>query len=140
MKVGENMDKFFVLITHGNFATGIKTTLEMIVGNQENIDYIDCYIKKEFDIEVEVSKILNKYKNQDIIFLTDIYGGSVNNYILSLLNNENIYLISGFNLPLIMNLIENQELSTNEMIENSIDNARNQIKQCKLLKIEDEDF
>lgn len=133
------MNKIFVLITHGKFASGIKTSVEMIVGKQDNLLCIDCYLDKDFDIKKEVDKVLMN-TDKEIIFLTDIFGGSVNNYISTLTNRENIYLLTGFNLSLILNLLENQDLETHKMIDISIEEAKKQIKKFESIKLEDEDF
>lgn len=134
--------KHFVIITHGKFASGILNTFNMIVGKQDNMEAVDCYVDSDFSIEKIIGEIIYKNKSKELIFITDILGGSVNNYILSNLN-QNIYLISGLNLPLLIELIDNQNLNVKDMINISIKNCFLGIRECELgikENIEDEDF
>lgn len=134
------MNKKFILITHGNFASGIKNTLEMIIGKQENLVAVDCYIEKDFDIEKIVKDLLKKYSEYEIVFLTDIFGGSVNNYIMSILN-EKIYAVTGISLPFLINLFEYQDLKSNDMIFKAITESKKELKKCEINKIiKDEEF
>lgn len=125
------MDKQYIIITHGNFSLGIKNSLEMLIGEKPNVLAISCYSDKKFDLEETIKNILEKYKNKKIIFFTDIFGGSVNNYLLRLVDDENIFLITGINLPILIEIISNEEDDFNK----AINEAKNQIKWCNKIKL-----
>jgi fructoselysine/glucoselysine PTS system EIIA component len=119
----------FLLASHGSFASGIKSSLEMITGGNDNIFTIGAYTEGNKSIESEIEIILNGLKSEDeLIVFTDIAGGSITGEILRLSRKENIYVIAGMNLPLLLDIIlADPDAEVNEVIENGIANAREQI-------------
>lgn len=136
----------FLMATHGNFAKGIKESIELVLGKFENLDELSCYTYKEFDLEKEIARIMEENKNNDLIVITDIYGGSVNNGFLQKIEEyNNLHIISGLNLPLMIELLNEQDnyRTAKELILNSLENIEGEIKYCntEIEKItEDEEF
>ena len=101
-----------------------------------------------FNLKKEIDEILKKYNNKEVIVITDIFGGSVNNLFMEKIPlNKNIHLITGLNLPLVLNLLGEQEnyLIPEELIQNSMEISSDAVKYCNLeliktSKNEDEDF
>src|SRR5699024_5222573 len=95
--------KQILLATHGHFASGIKSSLEIIVGKQENIQTIDAYVD-ETNFEEQLNKYISSISiNEDtLIVVTDLFGGSVNQKIVNKLQNENVHIINGLNLLLLL--------------------------------------
>lgn len=111
-----------VLISHSNMAVGMKQTLNMIIGDDKNVLAFAAYVNgstKEID---KVKNLVETSKDEQFIILTDLLGGSVNNEMMQLLeNNTNVKLVTGMNLPLAMQLqlkgsttekISDEDLST----------------------------
>lgn len=91
----------FLLASHAYLAKGMKSSLELILGEQECVDVLCAYTDEQYDIKVEIEKKLTALQPEDeLIVITDLFGGSVNNEFTSLLTNtdKKIYLISGMNL------------------------------------------
>ena len=149
----------FIIATHGLFAEGIKNSIEIILGKFENLSTLSCYTDSNYNLKMtcktwvdnlkkEIDEILKKYNNKEVIVITDIFGGSVNNLFMEEIPlNKNIHLITGLNLPLVLNLLEEQEnyLIPEELIQNSIEISSDAVKYCnleliKISKNEDEDF
>lgn len=135
----------FVMATHGNFAKGIKESIELILGKFENLEQLSCYTKEDFNIEIEVENLLERNKKKELIVVTDIAGGSVNNIFFSKIEkNKNLHVVSGLNLPLMIELLNEQEnySSAKELVINSLKNVAGEMKYCNLeiKEIEDEEF
>lgn len=138
----------FVIATHGSFAEGIENSIKIILGKFENLESLSCYIKEDFNLANEIDRMLLKYKNKEIIVITDIFGGSVNNAFMEKIpSNKNLHVISGLNLSLILELLGEQEEYDNakELIENSIINSKETVKYGNLelekeSQMEDEEF
>ena len=138
----------FIIATHGLFAEGIKNSIEIILGKFENLSTLSCYTDTNFNLKIEIDEILKKYNNKEVIVITDIFGGSVNNLFMEEIPlNKNIHLITGLNLPLVLNLLGEQEnyLIPEELIQNSMEISSDAVKYCNLeliktSKNEDEDF
>lgn len=122
----------FLLASHGNLADGMYSSVKIIMGEQNNISTLCAYLKENFDLKKEVSKIISGLSCEDkLIVVTDVFGGSVNNEFMANLKNKNIYLISGLNLPLVIELITNQDNDDiDSLINNALENSKDSICYC----------
>ena len=133
----------FLLASHAYLAKGMKSSLELILGEQERVDVLCAYTDEQYDIKVEIEKKLTALQPEDeLIVITDLFGGSVNNEFTSLLTNtdKKIYLISGMNLALVMNLVVNkdEDVDIESMIKDCMEESKGMMIYCNdLLKQED---
>lgn len=120
-----------VLATHGNFAEGILSSAKLILGEQlcANISVICAYTTEEYDLQFEAKKQLEKFKHQPVIVITDVFGGSVNNQFFELQAKYQFELITGLNLPLLLEIISSGE---NINVEKIVESSKQSIMHCKL--------
>lgn len=136
----------FVMATHGTFADGIKESIKLIAGEFKNLKALSCYMKEDFNLKDEIDKILLEGKDEEIIVVTDIFGGSVNNAFFERIpENKNLFVISGLNLPLMLELLGEYEdySSAENLIINSISNTNDSVHFCNQEinnNIDDEEF
>ena len=119
----------FLIATHGNLATGVKSTLDIIIGQTENVFLIEAYVKENKGIESDLAALLKKLgKNEELIIFTDLLGGSITNQAARFTQGRNVHIVSGFNLALLIEVLM-AETSTpaEEVIESAIQNAKEQI-------------
>ena len=104
----------FLLITHGNLGQSLVECVENnLQKNCNNI--IDIISLNSSDIDVtrkELDVYVNKNKDCEIIILTDLYGASSSNIVKKHTSQENVYAISGLNLPMLMKAVT---LKTNDI-------------------------
>ncbi|MEH7106394.1 PTS sugar transporter subunit IIA [Bacillus sp. JJ1764] len=125
--------RHFLFASHGNFAEGIRHSVELIVGKQPNIWTLGAYVDENVDLKTQIKELFTKFtENDELIVVTDIFGGSVNNEFMNLVEEQQIHLIAGLNLPLVIELVtmEKQEKDTEKLIKSAIKNSRNSIKYC----------
>ncbi len=95
-----------VLVTHGRLATEMISTLEHVVGPQENIGAV-C-IDPDDDMEKRRAEILSRVKETDtgqgVVVLTDMFGGTPSNLAISIMDRANVEVIAGVNLPMLIKL------------------------------------
>lgn len=131
--------KKFIIATHGKFAEGIYNSMEIIIGKQNNVIALCAYTDGENDIKDKVKKLLDSYSLDDeIIVITDIFGGSVNNEFMSYKERKNLYLVSGLNLTLLLGMISSQDEPVEKMILDALEEAKNGMKFCNKLWQEQE--
>lgn len=95
-----------ILASHAYMAKGVSTSVELILGKQENLSYISAYVEGEEPFELKLRNMLEDYKGDNIIIISDLLGGSVNNEILPLIEQyPNVKLITGMNLMLVISII-----------------------------------
>lgn len=113
-----------VIIGHGNFGSGINSTLEVIAGKQEFIKYGDFTSEKspeqfKDEVRLELKKLKDKNK---IYFFTDVVGGTPFKVACELkLEDDRIEVFYGTNMAMIietcMNTQFNIELDNNSIIQ-----------------------
>jgi fructoselysine and glucoselysine-specific PTS system IIA component len=123
------MTRKFLIATHGAFAQGVRSALDIIMGEGVPIHIIQAYLDGNSSIEPELISLFgNVPPNEQWIVFTDLLGGSVNNQLLRYGLQENIHIVSGFNLPLLLEAIMAPvETPAEEVIENAIRNAQDQM-------------
>lgn len=135
--------KKILIATHGNLASGAKSTLEFLVGNIVDITCIDAYVDPDENLIDILENYFSKIDADDeVIVFTDIKGGSVNQKIIQYTMKPNIFLITGFNLPILLELAIMDKKITVENLEEMIDICKNQLELIKIdMKREsDDDF
>ena len=138
------MGRHFIMASHGTLAQGMKNAIEIILGSQPNLFSFCAYVKGNEDITQSVNQFMRQFATDDeIIIVTDIFGGSVNNEIMKYLTNTNIHLITGLNLSLMIQLLTNNE-PVAILIEEAIKSSTQSIQYCnqtlKHCAIADNDF
>ncbi|WP_061760955.1 PTS mannose transporter subunit IIA, partial [Streptococcus pneumoniae] len=85
----------------------------------------------------QVDELLDS--NQEVIVLTDLIGGSPNNVALSrFLNLDSVDIVTGFNIPLLVELISSYDSKIN--LEEIVQNAQNSLFNVKQqLNVEEEE-
>lgn len=95
-----------VIATHGYLAKGLKMSTEFILGKQKNLFAICAYTSECQDFHKVVKDLIAKYDQEDIIFGTDIVGGSVNNDLQEFVaGNNRLHLVAGINLPFLIQFL-----------------------------------
>jgi mannose/fructose-specific phosphotransferase system component IIA len=119
----------FLIATHGQFARGVKSSLDIIIGQTENVFLIEAYVEENKGIESEMEAILeNIGEGDELIIFTDLLGGSITNQVLRSTQNRNVHVVSGFNLALLIEvLMADTDMPAPEVIESAIVNAKEQM-------------
>ncbi|EOZ5988407.1 PTS sugar transporter subunit IIA [Enterococcus faecium] len=139
--------KRIVLIGHGKIGSGVLSSVELIYGKLDNVYSVDTYVETNFNLPEVVHEIIEKNKNNDLIVITDLFGGSVNNEFLKYIGQDNFYLLTGMNLSLVIELVSqlniSENKSVNEIIHHAISSTKNSIQyfdEESLNKTDDDDF
>ena len=132
----------FLIATHGTFAAGAKSSLDIIIGDMEHVFLIQAYIDETVSVETQINEVMAQVSDTDeLVVFTDILGGSITNQILQHALKPNVYVVSGFNLPLLIEvLMADAETPAEEVITSALENAKEQMTYVnKLLTAQKED-
>ena len=107
-----------ILISHGYFAKYAMDSAEMIIGKQENYKVIS--VTDDKDLEDVLKELEDSYnvlsKDREVIILTDIFGGTPCNATSRLiLSGKNVMAYTGFNLPVLLELLLNRDKPLSEV-------------------------
>jgi mannose/fructose-specific phosphotransferase system component IIA len=131
----------FLIATHGALAKGAKSALDIIAGEMDNVLLIQAYLDDSRPVEDELEDVLATITDTDeLIIFTDLLGGSVNNIMLRNAMRENVHIVSGFNLPLVIEIVlSDADAPAIEVIEDAINNAKGQMVYVnKLITLNDD--
>ena len=120
--------KQILIATHGKMASGIRYTAELIVGKMAEITTIDAYVTPEDNVEKKFEEYFAQHENDRIFVFTDLMGGSVNQKLLGYSQKENVTLITGTNLPVLMQVMMADDDVTEEEVQEFIDDAREELQ------------
>ena len=117
-----------LIVTHGKLAEGIVNTLNMLIGDKQDITYINAYIDSG-DFTIQAEDFLKKYQhNSQIIVFTDLNGGSVNQKFAQLKSCYSFHLITGFNLPLVLEVILTDVQLSDENLTEIIEQSKQEMQ------------
>ncbi|MBU3160046.1 mannose/fructose/sorbose PTS transporter subunit IIA [Clostridium frigoris] len=103
--------------THGSFSKQILRSSEMIFGKQENVSSVT------FETGEGLEDLVEKYKSESekldckdgILFLVDLFGGSPFNAASKIvIENDNMDVLTGINLPMLLEIYGSRECSNLE--------------------------
>lgn len=94
-----------IIVTgHGNFASGIASSIEVIAGKQDKFEAVDFPIgSTNTDLATQLQAAVERLDCSDIIFCTDIAGGTpFNQSVIISTHLSNSKVISGTNVPVLL--------------------------------------
>lgn len=100
-----------VLVTHGRLAEEFIAATEHVVGPQKDVRAV-C-IGADDDMEQRRVEILEAVREVDsgagVILLTDMFGGTPSNLAISVMEQCNVEVLAGINLPMLIKLASMRE-------------------------------
>lgn len=95
-----------ILVSHGSFSKGLLESVQMILGEQENLT-AHCLMPEETPaaLSQRLEAEMKETEGGDILFLTDLYHGSPFNVVVSLMKDYKFRHITGINMPLLIDAI-----------------------------------
>ena len=130
-----------VLVTHGRLAEELIAALDHVVGSQPNI--ISICIGPADDMEQRRQEILESAAKADegdgVVLLTYMFGGTPSNLAISVMDNANVEIIAGVNLPMLIKLASVRKTETlAEAIESAQEAGRKYINIASKLLSQEE--
>jgi len=100
-----------VIVTHGHLASEFLAAAEMIVGplphvTPASIDWHDDIDVARAELERAIARVS---QGQGVLLLTDMFGGAPTDIASMFLDNEQIEVVTGVNLPMILKLADQSD-------------------------------
>jgi PTS system mannose-specific IIA component len=124
----------FVLITHGSLALELLKTCEMIIGKQDRTFVITVQSSSSLqEIAVQLDKIVEGSQHSGVIIFTDMFGGSPSNIALAYLKSEDVEVITGVNLPMLIKAfaLRQESNSVSDIGKKCVEAGRSSIRVAK---------
>ena len=115
-------ERAVLVITHGEFGIELVKSAEMIMGPQENVDALALRPGNSVDdLRNEANAIVekNNEKGLETIVLVDLLGGSPSNVALSLLAKNDLNILTGVSMPMLIELLSFYQIEkdTNKLVD-----------------------
>lgn len=97
-----------LLVTHANLGSTLIETLEFILGkSQDNLSCVSIDIREDpGSLRKKIKQGISKVRtDKGVIILTDMFGGTPSNLSYSFLEEGQVEVISGVNLPIILKAV-----------------------------------
>lgn len=106
-----------LLVSHGAFAEGIASTVTNFFG-ADNI-YSACVTLENGTAELtaKLEKYFEEWGDEQVVICSDIKCGSANQTVMPYIKRPNTFLISGMNLPLLLQLHMETEVTAEGLRE-----------------------
>lgn len=134
-----------IVATHGKLSEGYNDTINMIMGERKGLYFIEFSPKDEVEnLREKFINIINSIKNEnEILILTDLFGGTPCNTAIkmALESRQRIKILSGVNLPMLIEAVLNQDSILDEVIESILNSSKQGIMNIDFnlqVSIEDE--
>jgi PTS system mannose-specific IIA component len=95
-----------VIVTHGELGTELLRTAQEIVGKFPSMEAVSVQASEPIDkarkkIEASLQRVSD---GSGVLILTDLFGGTPSNLVLSYLDAGRLEVVTGVNLPMLMKL------------------------------------
>lgn len=110
-----------LLISHGKLAEAMLESAEMIIGPQKDVQTL-CLNPEETpeDFREKIAHILEPWKDENVMVLSDIRSGTPFNAAASLMQSFDFRHISGINLGMLIEVLIDREVMTAEEAGNTL--------------------
>jgi len=105
-----------LVITHGEMASGLKNSVEMIMGENDHFDTLGLYPEAEIiEFKEEIrTKIIALNKNNGVLIIVDLFGASPYNLTAANIGEMQVEeipmrMITGANLPMAIEALNSRE-------------------------------
>ena len=124
-----------ILASHGGMSAGLKSTLELILGEVPNVYAVATTRDEVEPILAATRRLLDSFAPEDRVYIcTDVLGGSVNNDMMTLLADyPDITILCGTNAGLALCLAMADGPISQEELEEILAQSREQIVNCTRL-------
>lgn len=138
--------KYVVLVSHGEYANGLKDALSMLAGKRDDVISVGLENGKSAD---EFAIVFNQSishitDNDEIILLGDLIGGSPLTTAMNVITGKNLMnnttVIGGMNLPLALTTVLMKDtFERDALVEQVLQEAKGALKEFKVVSQDEDD-
>lgn len=114
-----------VIVTHGHLASEFIAAAEMIVGPLPHVTHASVDWHDDVDVaRAELERAIGRVsRGRGVLILTDMFGGAPTDIASMFLDNPNIEVVTGVNLPMILRL-------ANQSPDDSLDEISRRVREA----------
>ena len=113
----------FIIATHSTLAEGFAQAVHFFYSDLDNLRFLNAYVESQ-ELEKELRAVLEQVRGENVVVLTDIPGGSVNQVAMKLQKEYGFQLAAGVNLPMLLDLVSESQDIGPETIRSALETGR----------------
>jgi len=103
-----------IAISHGPFSKALIKSVEMVYGKQDKVEALSLEPGESMEnLKNNINEIIEEFKVNEVLIMVDLLGGTPYNASSIEMENSNINVITGLNMPMILEAL----LFRNETLE-----------------------
>lgn len=118
------------LASHAHLASGLQSAVELLAGIGDRLFVCDAYVDRgTFDVSGALNDFLADAAPDDqILLLSDLYGGSVNTALVPALVDPRVRLVSGANLAFVLAVLLEDAPIDDDRLAEMVEEARGSLR------------
>lgn len=121
-----------IIASHAEYAKGIKSVLDFVAGEFENLAVVSYYEDENYDdLDSKIIEQYNSLKNKgysSFIFLTDLVGGTpFSRCVLNFSKDKNVRVLGGMNFSMVYTALITQQDDIDSAVQEIINSGRDSI-------------
>lgn len=95
-----------IAVSHGPYAKALIKSMEMLYGKQDKIEAICLEAGEGMDnLQERIKKVIKELGVDEVLIMVDLLGGTPYNASSIELDNSNINVITGLNMPMLLEIL-----------------------------------
>ncbi len=119
-----------IVMGHGGYAEGVKSNLNMLVGQPEMMYFLDLTLTDDLaDLEKKVNDLLADFADDEVLFACDLMGASPFRVAaIQTYNHPRKYqTVAGLNTMAYLELGMPSDLTLSELVDRAIETTKNSV-------------
>lgn len=132
------MNNIIVLMGHGNYATGIESTVKLVVGPTVGVNYIDFLEEDSSEaLMAKATKVVKENEENNIVFICDILGGTPFNTAVKIsLEYKGVGVVAGCNMNAIIEMIMMKDsFELEDLTDELVERTRSSVYKYKVSEV-----
>ena len=100
-----------VVVSHGILSEHLVSAASLILGEAKSVKAVTFLARESLeDLRRKTKEATEEFATEGCLILTDIMGGSATNVSIEIMkSHENVYVVTGVNLPMLLEAINSRE-------------------------------
>lgn len=130
-----------IVTGHGNFGSGLTSSLNLIAGEQEQYQFVD-FTKEVDELRADLENAMNALKDcEGILVLSDLVGGSPFKTAVEVgFAKGNVEVVGGTNLPMLVEISMTRkfmsDMSVKDLADAAVNTGKDQILRYEFKPVE----
>ena len=114
-----------IVVSHGTLSEHLVSAASLILGEAKDVKAITFLARESLeDLRKKTSEAAKEFTTDGCLIFTDIMGGSATNVSIEIMKSrEDVFVVTGVNLPMLIEAINNRETTDLKTLAEQVSNS-----------------